>query len=409
MKKYFAFFEAFFLATVFLHAKTIVVSSQSDLVKIIDNTNDGDHLILNAGTYFAYNISVNKQLIIEGRNGAVINGMGKGTIFQITADSVTFLNLTIQNTGISYVDDLAGIKITKATDCKIKNCTLKNCFFGIYLSKARNCFILNNTVTGTAINESQTGNAIHLFTCRNISVEGNKLEKHRDGIYLEFTSDSRIKNNESLNHVRYGLHFMFSNNNEYFKNKFAGNGAGVAVMYSDHIYMHENIFADNWSSIANGILLKDIKDSKIEKNLIKKNTIGIYAEGVMRTSIINNNITNNGWALKILGNCEGNQVKQNNFIANTFEVVTNSFSNNNTFSENYWSNYTGYDLNKDHIGDIPHSPVKLFTYLAEEVPSAVILMRSLFIDLLDLAEKMTPVITPATLTDNSPKTIQNVW
>ncbi len=180
-------------------------------------------------------------------------------------------------------------------------------------------------------------------------------------------------------------------------------------MYSNHIYMHENIYTDNWNAIANGILLKEIRDSRIEKNTFEKNTVGIYAEGVLRTSIKNNNFIKNGWALKILGTCDQVIIDQNNFIANTFEVVTNSSASANVFSGNYWSNYTGYDLNKDGIGDVPHAPVKLFTYMIEEVPSSIVLMRSLFIDLLDLAEKMTPVITPVSLTDASPKMKQIVW
>ena len=36
------------------------------------------------------------------------------------------------------------------------------------------------------------------------------------------------------------LHFMFSNHDQYLENKFAYNGAGVAVMFSKFIVMREN-------------------------------------------------------------------------------------------------------------------------------------------------------------------------
>jgi nitrous oxidase accessory protein len=35
-------------------------------------------------------------------------------------------------------------------------------------------------------------------------------------------------------------------------------------------------------------------------------------------------------------------------------------------------------------------------------PPALILLRSLFVDLLDLAERVLPVLTPATLVDDAP-------
>src|ERR1041385_1301174 len=100
---------------------------------------------------------------------------------------------------------------------------------------------------------------------------------------------------------------MFSHNNEFYNNYFEKNGAGVAVMYSKNIFMHENIFSHNWSSISNGLLLKDINDSRIENNFFEQNTIGIYTEECNRNKIKENDFKNNGWALKILGNCEENQ------------------------------------------------------------------------------------------------------
>ena len=138
-------------------------------------------------------------------------------------------------------------------------------------------------------------------------IENNHLTGHRDGIYFEFVTESKIFNNVSTKQIRYGMHFMFSHYNEYFHNQFTDNDAGVAVMYSDHIYMHENTFSDNWSPVSNGILLKEISDSKIEKNIFQHNTIGVYAEGCDRIEIKNNDFTKNGWAVKILGDCNDNR------------------------------------------------------------------------------------------------------
>ena len=57
--------------------------------------------------------------------------------------------------------------------------------------------------------------------------------------------------------------------------------------------------------------------------------------------------------------------------------------NDNKFDGNYWSSYSGYDLDKDQIGDVPYRPVKLFSYVVNRTPETIILLRSLFVDLIN--------------------------
>jgi len=74
----------------------------------------------------------------------------------------------------------------------------------------------------------------------------------------------------------------------------------------------------------------------------------------------------------------------------------------NEFNGNYWSNYTGYDLNRDGIGDVPYRPVKLFSYIVNRTPETIILLRSLFMDIIDFSEKVSPAFTPDNLLDAQP-------
>lgn len=405
----FHFFEAIHNTA---NAREITVCPQCSIKTIkqsISLSNRGDTIIIRKGVYKERNIIINKPITLLGEDNPVIDGENKGQIFSIESDSVVMKGLQIQNVGNSYKEDWAGIRIFGSKNCVIENNKLINTFFGIYLAKSESCTIRNNEIKGIGENEIETGNAIHLWYCKEMLIEKNYITGHRDGIYFEFVTNSKILNNISKKQIRYGMHFMFSHYNEYFHNQFNDNDAGVAVMYSDHIYMHENTFSDNWSPVSNGILLKEITDSRIEKNIFRHNTIGIYAEGCDRMEIRNNNFEKNGWAVKIMGNCTDNRFEKNNFTANTFDVVTNSSVSHNTFEKNFWSEYSGYDLDKNGIGDIPYRPVKLFTYILEQIPPAIVLLRSLFIDLLNLAEKVTPVITPETLTDNSPMMKEIIW
>ncbi len=196
---------------------------------------------------------------------------------------------------------------------------------------------------------------------------------------------------------------MFSDSCSYENNTFEKNGAGVAVMYTKNVIMRNNEFLFNWGSASYGILLKEISDSQIEKNNFSENSIGVYMEGCNRVIIEHNNFIKNGWAVKLMANSMSNFFLNNNFIANSFDISTNSRQNFNTFENNYWSAYSGYDLDKDGYGDIPFRPVTMFSIMTEDQPASLILLHSLFINVLNIAESIIPAITPEALTDAKPR------
>jgi nitrous oxidase accessory protein len=150
------------------------------------------------------------------------------------------------------------------------------------------------------------------------------------------------------------------------------------------------------------LLLKDIIDSYIYGNKFVQNTSGIYMEGSNRIQFEKNVFKENGWAMKIQASCDQNEIKNNNFIGNTFDMGTNGSLVMNSFDKNYWDKYEGYDLNRDGIGDVPYHPLSLFSVLIENNPSAMLLFRSFMISLLDKSEKILPSITPDNFQDKTP-------
>ena len=173
-------------------------------------------------------------------------------------------------------------------------------------------------------------------------------------------------------------------------------------MFSKRIKMIGNTFRKNWGTAAFGMLLKEINDAEISGNIFEENTIGINIEGSNRIRYENNSFLKNGWAVKVLGACYENTFTKNNFLYNSFDISYNSKLNDNVFDQNYWSEYTGYDLDKNGIGDIPYRPVKLFSYIVNKTPETIVLLRSLFMDIIDFSEKVSPVFTPDNLLDKNP-------
>ena len=368
----------------------------------LNRAGKGDTLLIRKGTYREFNLLVDKPLTLLGEPGAVIDGEDRGEILRIVSDSVTIDGLLIRNVGTSYTTDWAAIRVVKSRNYLIRNVVLENMFFGIYLERSDHGKVLNNKIIGDATDEYNSGNGIQLWYSKHVEVEGNFVQGVRDGIYLEFADHVRIANNISTRNLRYGLHFMFSNDDIYSGNTFENNGAGVAVMFSRNIKMERNTFRKNWGSAAFGLLLKEINDAEIRGNTFEENTVGINIDGSNRVVYSDNDFVNNGWAVKVLGACYTNTFRQNNFLYNSFDISYNSKMNDNIFDGNYWSEYTGYDLDKDGVGDVPYRPVKLFSYIVNRTPETIILLRSLFMGIIDFSEKVSPIFTPDNLVDANP-------
>ena len=166
--------------------------------------------------------------------------------------------------------------------------------------------------------------------------------------------------------------------------------------------MVENTFERSWGPAAYGLLLKEIHDSHIEANTFRENTVGIFTETSNRVTYAKNQFLQNGWAMKISGGCQQNVITANNFQANSFDLAVQVSGTDNSFDGNFWSDYSGYDLDRDGTGDVPHRPMKLFSYVVSNTPESIILLRSLFVDILNFSEKVSPIFTPENVVDLTP-------
>lgn len=373
-----------------------------DIQSAINYARDGDRIVVKSGTYKGP-VVVDKRVELVGEGGPVLDGEGKYQVLTIKADGVKVEGFVIKNSGMSYSEDIAGLKVVDSRDCIIKGNKFLNNFFALYLERVSGCLVEGNSIVGFARSEGSSGNGVHAWNSERLILRNNYVKGHRDGIYFEFVKDSLIEKNRSELNLRYGLHFMFSNDDSYSNNYFYKNGAGVAVMYSRNIHMVENVFERNEGLANYGLLLKDITDSKLYKNKFLNNTHGIYLEGCNRSIFEGNLFEKNGWAVRIYANSEDNLFRRNLFIGNAFDVSTNTLSYfRNTFEGNYYDRYEGYDLDRDGYGDIPYRPVSFIAFLFERFPLTLILYESFLMKILDTMERLIPLLHPEALVDKKP-------
>lgn len=387
-----------------VQARTIVVAPGTAincLKQGIALAHNNDTILVRKGTYTSLNTLVDKPLVILGEGNPVLDAHYTEEVITITANQVKLDGFTIVNSKTGSMRDFAGIRLSNVEQVTISNNILRNNFFGIYLSNCHFVQILHNQITGSN-NIENSGNGIHLWKCKQVLLKGNYVTRHRDGIYFEFAKKCLIEDNLSEKNIRYGLHFMFSDDDTYRHNTFKNNGSGVSVMYTRRIAMLNNTFIENWGSSIYGVLLKEITDARIEGNHFIRNTTGLYMENSDRITVTGNDFVSNGWAMRVLASCNSDHFTRNNYSGNSFDVTTNGTLKEIYFNNNYWDKYEGYDLHKDGTGDVPYRPISLYAQIIEQNPQSVILMRSFMANLIDKVERAIPSITPESVKDEQP-------
>lgn len=362
----------------------------------------GGRVVVEAGTYREPVITIAQPVELVGHDTPTLDGQGAHGIIIVSADSVIIRGFRLSHVGSSYVEDRAAIRVNAARNCVISGNRFEDAFFGIYLAGVEGCRVEDNVLRASNRTETSSGNGIHLWSTRGVTIAHNSVSGFRDGIYFEFVHDTEVRDNVSEGNLRYGLHFMYSDDCQYVGNAFRHNGSGVAVMYTHRVQMTANRFENNWGAAAYGLLLKEISDAHLERNVFYRNTTGLVADGANRMIADRNQFLENGWAVKLDASTVDGRMTRNNFIANTFDIASNSREPSTTLAGNYWDAYRGYDLDRNGVGDVPFRPVRLFSMIVERHEPALLLLRSAFVELLDAAERVMPSLTPTNLADARP-------
>ena len=302
---------AFSIRPVDAEPATIVVPDDYPTIQeAVNNADNGDAVFVRNGTYDE-NIVVNKSLSLVGedRDTTIIDGGRRdGYVVHVKAENVVIQGFTIKESSIFSI----GIRLDNARNSSIVDNNIMHNGFGILVWGSPYTNVSANNLYGNV------NCGIGVLGSHNVHVSSNNVHYTvQFGISVSYCNPSYVYDNR-ITQCRWGLHI---------------GGSGV--------YIFSNSFVGNWD---NAIYLRDAR----------------------RNTIRQNNITGCGeWgAIFQFANSSDNLIFQNNFINNTDKVrdfawefeeyvlSTNTWDSN--FEGNYWSNYTGVDLDHDGIGDSWH-------------------------------------------------------
>ena len=251
MKMILTFLHCFWLVNS-TYAAIIHVGSQhvfKTILPALKFAKNGDSVLVEKGFYKEGNIIINKEIYFLGRDFPTIDGDRKFEVLSIKSNNVTVKGFKIQHSGYATMDDPGGIKVYDSHHVTIIDNLVYDNFFGIYLQYSKNCIIKNNKIIAFGKEEQEIGNGIHCWKSDSLQIIGNYVSGNRDGIYFEFVTNSVIWRNISANNIRYGLHFMFSNDD--------GWGLKIQASCMENVIENNNFLGNTFDVSTNSTLVQN--------------------------------------------------------------------------------------------------------------------------------------------------------
>lgn len=365
---------------------------------------DGDVLEVAPGTYSGP-LEITRRIAVRGRGVPHLVGNGEGDVVRIFADGAELSGFAIHGSGRRMMESDAGVRVLGARVRLTGNRIFDN-LFGVYLDGAREAVIEGNTITGRGEDDiGRRGAGIHLYDAHRNVIRGNEVRLVRDGVYFDHADGNSVEDND-FHDLRYGVHYMYCDDNRFFGNVFRDSVAGVAIMYSQRVVFADNLIVNNRiGHHAFGLLLKECEDSVAERNVIVDNGSGIFLDSSHRNRFRHNLVAYNDVGVLLYASSLENTFRANDFIGNLADLHTVGRAEADWTPQgegNFYSGYTGFDLDADGQGDVAHRLQDAFEVLEGNHPLLRLFLSSAAADALAAAERSFPILPGGDQWDTAP-------
>jgi nitrous oxidase accessory protein len=383
-----------------LEARPSPVQS-SPLQARIDAAAPGSTVEVGPGTYVG-DLEIDRPVRLVGQGRPLLVGSGAGSVVRVRADDVVIEGFDVDGrNGGDLARDSSGIHVA-GRRAIIRDCRVRRSLFGVYLREAHGTRVIRCRVDGIPGRDpGEKGSGIHAFSTDGFRIEQNVIVEARDGIYLQSSSKGYIGGNQ-VRDVRYGLHYMFSDDNLFEDNVFENGAAGTAIMYSKRVVFRRNRFLRNRGFASVGLLFQACDDVIAEDNLIADNARGIFLEGSRRSVFRRNVVAQSDIAVVLFASCAAVRFAGNSFVGNMTPLLLVGKRTDTTFDGNYWSDNGEPDLDGDGRSDRPFRLSNVFDHMRGNLTAADLMAPGFAAAAVSAAERAFPVLDPVGLIDRSP-------
>jgi nitrous oxidase accessory protein len=383
-------------------AKEHVVEAGQSIAEAISQAAPGDTVMVQRGRYPAH-LLITKPLHLRGLNRPTLDGENSGDVIRVKSPDVSIEGFIVSNSGADLTAQNAGIYLEPGSDrAVIRDNTINYTLFGLWIEKVKDVRVIGNNITGMRdLASAQRGNGIQLYNSSGAQIIDNHISFTRDGIYVDVSHHALFRGNR-LHHLRYGTHYMNSNDNLWEDNESYLNRGGLALMEVRRQTVRNN---RAWGNSDHGIMLRTIQDSVIENNVVAGNGRGFFIYDAEYNVIRGNLIIGNRVGAHVWAGSIHNDVDNNDFVQNREQVryVAARDEEWGRQKGNYWSNYIGWDADGDGLGDVPYEANDVVDRLTWTYPLMKLLLNSPAVQSLRLAAKQFPLLRSPSVIDKHPR------
>lgn len=392
---------AFVLTAQPAFAREWLVSPGNSIAAAIQAAQRGDTVKVERG-YYAERLIIDKPLVLTGVGRPTLSGGNSGDVIRVKAADVSIEGFIIRDSGADLGAQNAGIYIEPGSDrVVIRGNVLVYNLFGAWIQKVKDPQVIDNIITGKRdLASAQRGNGIQLYNTSGARIIGNNISFTRDGLYVDISHHALFRGNR-LHHLRYGTHYMNSNDNVLEDNDSYRNRGGIALMEVRNQIVRNN---RAWGNSDHGIMLRTIQDSVVEGNVVAGNMRGFFVYDAEYNTLRNNLVIGNHVGVHLWAGSIHNQVDGNDFIQNRDQIRYVAAKDELWGQQrgNYWSNYLGWDQNGDGFGDIPYEASDLVDRLTWRHPFMKLLLMSPAVQTLRVVARQFPVLRSPSVVDKRP-------
>jgi nitrous oxidase accessory protein len=369
------------------------------LQEAIDGLPAGSTVHLGPGTWTGP-VVVDRPLAVEGVPGTVLDGGGRGTVLTIAASDVSLRGITVTGGGEARLDDDAGV-VVGGDRFLVEDVRVEHVYLGIDVVRASDGAIRRCSVVGDAAKPfGMRGDAIRLWESDRNELSENRIESARD-VVIWYSDDTLVRNN-AVSHSRYGTHLMHGSGARVEGNSYTDDVVGVFAMYSDDLHISRNTVVRARGEAGVGLGFKESDRIEATGNALVDDTTGIYLDSTPHsiggTALFRDNLVGaDAIGVRMHGpspgaRFEGNDFRDDRLAASVDGAMTDDGV---VFDQNRWSEYAGYDLDGDGIGDLPYEARAVTGRLTERRPALAWFAGTPAAALLELFARAFPMFAPA--------------
>jgi nitrous oxidase accessory protein len=354
-----------------------------------------------SGTYHG-DLILERPVRLVGIRRPRLVGSGTGSVIRVRGDDVTVEGFDIDGqSGGDLARDSSGVHVS-GHRARIVNCRIERTLFGVYFREAHGGAVERCRIAGIRGRDAgEKGSGIHVWNTDGFRLTDNEIVDVRDGFYIQSSPRGFVARNRARD-LRYGLHYMFSDDNVFEDNVFENGAAGTALMYSRRLAFRRNRFIRNRGFASVGLLFKTCDDVVAEDNFIGDNARGIFLEDSRRNTFRRNIVAASDIAIVLYDSAHENRFEGNAFVANLSPLWLVGKRTDTVFAGNYWSDNDEPDLDGDGRSDRPFRLTNVFDHFRGNLTAADLFSAGFAGAALGVAERTFPVLAPVAVEDRAP-------